>query len=264
MHLRSVPAAALALAALLCAAPDIAARAAEGCATAEDEISTDRPDTTNSAYVVPRGSVQLENGIDWTDDHGTRSLAGPQSKARVGIVPCTELGLQLPSYVGTLRGHGASGFSGLQPSLKHQFGELPGDLTVFAIAGVTLPTGARSVSGSHYDPFVQVPWTKELGEGWSFNGMSSVFWFPGERSVNPTFEQTLEVAWEAIPHTSVFLEYVGDYPRHQGPSQVLQLGGAYRFTRTQQLDFHLGAGLSANAPSWFFGVGYSIRFDGLF
>jgi hypothetical protein len=208
--------------------------------------------------------VQLENGIDWTDDHGTHSLGAPESKLRVGVVPCTELGLQLPSYVGTLRRHGASGFSGLAPEVKHQFGELPGELTVFAIAGVALPTGARSISGSHYNPFVQVPWTKELGEGFSVEGMSSVFWFPGERSVNPTFEQTLELGWEATPHTGFFIEYVGDYPRHQGPSQVVQVGGGWRFARTQQIDFHLGAGLSSNAPSWFVGVGYSLRFDGLF
>jgi hypothetical protein len=36
----------------------------------------------------------------------------------------------------------------------------------------------------------------------------------------------------------MFVEYVGDYD-HQRPSQVLDTGGAWRFTRTQQIDFSL-------------------------
>jgi len=32
----------------------------------------------------------------------------------------------------------------------------------------------------------------------------------------------------------------------------------------QQIDFHIGAGLNRAAPSYIIGVGYSIRFDGLF
>jgi hypothetical protein len=42
------------------------------------------------------------------------------------------------------------------------------------------------------------------------------------------------------------------------------MGGGWRFTRTQQVDFHVGVGLTAAAPVYFVGVGYSIRFDELF
>src|SRR5262249_29149860 len=39
---------------------------AESCPTAGDEIATDRPDVTNSSLVVPTGSLQNENGVNFS------------------------------------------------------------------------------------------------------------------------------------------------------------------------------------------------------
>jgi hypothetical protein len=44
--------------------------AADGCPNSSSEISTDRPDVTNSSRVVPYGSFQAENGVDWTVRQG--------------------------------------------------------------------------------------------------------------------------------------------------------------------------------------------------
>ena len=46
----------------------------------------------------------------------------------------------------------------------------------------------------------------------------------------------------------VFVEYVGDFPQRQTASQVLNFGGAWRFTRLQQIDFHAGFGFSPASP----------------
>jgi hypothetical protein len=61
----------------------------------------------------------------------------------------------------------------------------------------------------------------------------------------------------------MFVEYVGDYD-HQRPSQLLDTGGAWRFTKTQQLDFHAGVGLNSSSVDHYFGLGYSFRLDDLF
>ena len=60
------------------------------------------------------------------------------------------------------------------------------------------------------------------------------------------------------------MEYVGDFPDRAGPRHLLNSGAAYRPTPTQQIDFHVGVGLNRNALTWLFGLGYSIRRDGLF
>jgi outer membrane putative beta-barrel porin/alpha-amylase len=45
---------------------------------------------------------------------------------------------------------------------------------------------------------------------------------------------------------------------------MINSGGGYRITDTQQIDFHVAVGLNDNAPSYIFGIGYSFRFDQLF
>ena len=47
----------------------IAAKA-DSCPSSKDEISTDRPDVTNSSVVVPAGSLQIENGINFSARDG--------------------------------------------------------------------------------------------------------------------------------------------------------------------------------------------------
>jgi hypothetical protein len=63
---------------------------------------------------------------------------------------------------------------------------------------------------------------------------------------------------------SLFTEYVGDYPENAGPAQLINSGGLYHLSRTQQVDFHVAFGLNHNSPAYVVGVGYSVRFDELF
>src|SRR5215469_8956123 len=60
------------------------------CPTDADPIATDRPDVTNSSLIVPRGSLQGENGIDWTVRHNFNALDGTNTRLRLGVAHCTE------------------------------------------------------------------------------------------------------------------------------------------------------------------------------
>jgi hypothetical protein len=73
--------------------------AADLCPTSADEIATDRPDVTNSSLVVPHGSLQAENGIDWTGKGGSNVLDGTNTRVRFGIARCTEFLFDVPSYL---------------------------------------------------------------------------------------------------------------------------------------------------------------------
>ena len=55
-----------------------------------------------------------------------------------------------------------------------------------------------------------------------------------------------------------------DYPENAGPTQLINSGGLYRLSATQQIDFHVAFGLNHNSPAHVVGVGYSFRLDGLF
>jgi hypothetical protein len=163
----------------------------------------------------------------------------------------------------SLHGDGPSGFSDIAPAIKIQLGPLPGDIELAATAGLGLPVGTTSVSGRGFEPYLQFPWSHELGGGWGIEGMLTAFFFPSQPGDHVTLEQTFAAEREVGLHADLFVEYVGDYPSHAGPSQIINLGGAYRITPRQQVDFHTGVGIDGHAPTTFFGIGYSLRWDGL-
>ena len=77
---------------------DVVDARAESCPTPADEIATDRPDVTNSSLVVPVGSFQSENGINLSARDGGRTIDGTNSRLRLGIAPCLEVLVDLPTY----------------------------------------------------------------------------------------------------------------------------------------------------------------------
>jgi hypothetical protein len=102
---------------------------------------------TNSSIVVPVGSLQSENGVDTSREHGADILNGTNSRWRLGIAPCLEVLVDLPTYVATFRGAGPSGFSDVVPAVKWQISPLPGKFDLSLTAGAALPTGATGGIG---------------------------------------------------------------------------------------------------------------------
>jgi hypothetical protein len=249
--------------ALLIALAALPVRAAT-CPNDADAIATDRPDVTNSSLVVPTGSLQLENGVNRQVRAGATTLDGTNSRLRAGLGDCTELLADLPSYVGPTRGHAPSGFTDLTPAIKRQLDPLPGDVVASAVAGLGLPTGSAKLTSRGANPYLQVPWSRELAGGWGVSGMVTAFWFPRRDRGDPTVEPTLALDRALDARTALFVEYVADVAPHAAAGQLINTGGAWRLSPTQQIDIHGGFGFAGDAPRWFVGLGYSVRLDALF
>jgi outer membrane putative beta-barrel porin/alpha-amylase len=228
--------------------------------TTETAIVTDRPDVTESSIVIPKGSVQFENGIAWTKDHGDQVVDLSETLVRVGLLNRTEIRLVVPNYVADLT-RPPAGFSDIAIGMKQQLGPLPGHFDLSVIVAMSLPTGAARVSSHGFDPFVKFPWSKDLGNGWSIGGMQSLFWNTQDGRQNLTWEPTFTFDKEITDRWSVFVEYAGDFLRLSGSQQIAHFGTAYRITRKQQIDSHFGFGLSPSSLGRFFAIGYSIRLD---
>ena len=127
-----------------------------------------------------------------------------------------------------------------------------------------MPTGSIDIAGRGAQPYLQMPWSWELHDGWGLSGMLTEFFRPAEPATKRITEATFVVERKVTEKASLFVEFVGDYPINAGPSQFLNSGGVYHLSQTQQLDFHVAFGLNHNAPSYIVGVGYSFRIDGLF
>jgi hypothetical protein len=237
---------------------------ADRCPQKESPIATDRPDVTNSSLVLPQGSFQSENGINLTQRGGAHELDGTDSRLRWGIAPCMEVLVDLPTYFAAVNGPLNSGFTDATPAIKWQISPLPGKLDLSATLGAGLPTGTRAIAGPGVQPYVQLPWSWELGRGWSMSGMFTSFMVPADPTNKLSTETTFVLEREVAERAFLFVEYVGDYHVHGGPSYLFNSGGGYRMTPNQQIDFHVGIGLNDNAPAYILGIGYSFRLDGLF
>jgi len=232
-------------------------------AAADDTpIATDRPAVTDSSVVVPVGSLQFENGFADTVSQGQQTLDGSETLLRFGVASKTELRLDVPDYFGPV-GSGlaaASGFGDLGIGMKQQLGPAAG-FDVSLVVSLSLPTGARGVSSGGYDPSVQLPWSRALSSNWTAAGMFSVYWLTEQGRRNVTGETTFLIDRQLTKTCDAFVEYAGDFPEQGGPRHLLHFGAAFRPTPHQQLDLHVGVGLSRAAVDHFVGVGYSFRFQ---
>jgi hypothetical protein len=219
--------------------------------TGDNGIVTDRPDITESAIVVPTASLQAENGATWTGGRHATGLNICQSLLRLGVGQDTELRLALPSR-----------FEGFSLGLKRQFGPVRG-FDVSLIVAVSLPVGSTAQYSHRVDPFLKIPWSREVGHGWSIGGMQSVFWLTEDGRRNLTWEPTFVLEREVSRSAYAFAEYGGEYPQRGGSMQTAHFGAAYKIGSNNQVDFHFGFGLSRVTPDRFFAVGYSFRIDRL-
>jgi hypothetical protein len=60
-----------------------------------------------------------------------------------------------------------------------------------------------------------------------------------------------------------FIVCGGEFPQRGGPQDIVHTGTSYKITPNQQLDFHVGFGLSSAAVSHFIGFGYSFQVQAL-
>ncbi|HXX17093.1 MAG TPA: transporter [Candidatus Eremiobacteraceae bacterium] len=221
-------------------------------------IATDRPAFTDSSVVVPSGTVQFENGILGTINNAQQSTVDfPETLIRFGIAPQTELRFTVPDY---FAGFGSSsGFADVLLGIKQQLGPTHG-FDVSLVAALSFPTGSPGITSGGYDPELQLPWSRQLTKNWTAAGMLAVYWPTQGQRRNVTgqsaweFDRTITNSWDA------FVEYDGQFPQRGGTVHILHFGTAYRLTNNQQLDFHVGFGVSSATPDRLIGVGYSFRF----
>lgn len=164
----------IALAAPLPIAAPLWAQDLEAAADDAVELVTDRPDFTESAVVVGRGSLQLESGMSWQRQGSSRTaVSGPEALLRWGVARRLELRLALPDYVHT---DDRSGLGDAAVGLKAQLGPLRSGWDLAGIAAVSLPTGEDEFSSDGSDPSLVVTAGRPLSPRWTFGGQLSVGW----------------------------------------------------------------------------------------
>jgi hypothetical protein len=219
----------------------------------DQPIATDRPAVAASSTVVPPGSLQMENGFLLTNSH---TFDGPETTLRFGLATTTELRFSAPDY------YYEGGFGDVSIGLKQQFGPAAG-FDVSLIVFLSFPTGAKAESSHGYDPGLQLPWSRKLSDNWTAGGQFALYWPTEAAGRTLTGESTFLLDRQLTKPMDAFLEYAGDFPQRGGPRHLLHIGAACKITPFQQIDIHVGFGLSAATVDHYIGIGYSFRLQAL-
>jgi hypothetical protein len=100
-------------------------------------IATDRPSVTASSTTVPPGGLQIESGLQATDNGGEWTLDAPELLRCYGLLRKTELRLVLPNYLLTLPAQRSSphGFGDVTVAMEEQLGPIGGfDLALIPLS----------------------------------------------------------------------------------------------------------------------------------
>lgn len=229
-----------------------------------DNIDTNRPSFMFSPIVLPKGSLQLENGcLDSGLRRGRLGFDLPETQVRIGLARSTEFQVFVPNYVlSKSGGKFSSGVTDISEiGIKQQL-PTKGKLKVAIIASVTAPTGTPRLSRGGTSAIFRLPYLYAIDDRWCIGGMQSLLIINHGNSVQ--WQPDVLVSRSIGSKACAFLEYGGYFTSHSYPLNLMHLGAQYKLTPHQQIDAHCGFGLNQSAPSAFVGGGYSFRLDDLF
>ena len=154
------------------------------------ELSTDRPDFTESAVVVPVRQIQLESGLSYNNLAGdVNVISGPELLLRVGITRRIELRLGAPDYIDESNGADPAGFGDSSIGVKAQIGPTSCGWDLAAIGALSVPTGKAELTSDEIDPKVILATGRELSPCWGLGGQLMASW--------PTVINDREFTWGA-------------------------------------------------------------------
>lgn len=257
---------------LLVLAAAASAAAAEPRPSGSREMTTDRPDTTETPFTVEPGLMQLESSVaTWTRDRqgGVRTTEWELApfNLRVGVAKNLEAGIVITPHIHrteqarggaktTTRGIGDTVLRG-----KVNFWGNDGGATGFGlIADVKLPTAADGLGNDHTELALSLPLSFEVGLGWDGAAMTVIERLHTDAGkYEVVWTNTLSFARDLGKDTGCFLELVstaGD-GRHV---LIFDVGVTHRLAENLQFDTGLNIGISQTAPDLGAFVGISRRF----
>lgn len=230
-----------------------------------DPIDTNRPSFCESALVVPKGTLQLENGLQYQKlMSGANYFDISETQVRLGATKRTEFAMFVPQWVLFSRtGRAYDGASGLgEVGFKQQIFDRK-HLQLSLIGGLNLPTGSKRVSGTAVQGVIRLPYAIPLNKNWTINGMQSILVMNSGGDIQ--YQPFVMVTRNIGSNAACFAEYAGFFQQnsHKPSQQIAHFGGVYKIKNNHQVDMHFGFGMTKSSPAAFVGAGYSYRFNRL-
>jgi hypothetical protein len=224
------------------------------------DLTSDRPDFTESAVIVRR--VQLETGYTFTRAGASDQHSFGEVLFRLGVARRIELRLGANSYVRERSGgQTVDGLEDFSLGAKLGLTREPG-VAIIVTAG--MPTGSAVLGGGHgVEPEILLAVERDLSERFSFGTNASIASVPEAASRTALLSGSAVVGYSADTRTGMFGEFYGTRVLNgissaRDHSVYVDGGMTYGVTENFQLDARIGARVGARltpGSEWFVGIG---------
>jgi hypothetical protein len=241
------------------------------------EMSTDRPDQTESPYSVDAGHFQLETDLfaysrDSDDGPETESFAALSLNLKVGLLNNVDLQIGINPYLHNRTRdtvlenfESESGFGDLVPRVKiNLLGNDSGSVAFAVMPFLKVPLGEDGLSNGKLEGGAIFPLAFDLPGGWGLGLMTEFDVLRNESSddYHVDFVNSVTVSHDIIGPLGGYIEFFtvvsteSDSP-WQG---FFDFGFTYSFTEDLRLDTGVNIGVTRSAPDWGPFLGLAFRF----
>ncbi|MSU44021.1 MAG: transporter [Pedosphaera sp.] len=244
------------------------------------EMSTDRPDKTESAYTVDAGHFQIEMDLvtHTRDRHNTdrdgkvvRSWGIAPMNLKAGLCNNVDFQLVLSTYEIERTADPTDGVSkkrglgDITTRLKWNVWGNDGGQTALALMPyLKFPTNQDKLGNRSVEGGLIVPLAVELPAGWSMSPMTQLDIVRDEnsRGYHPEFVNTITFGHDIIGNLAGYAEFFSSVSTEAGSKWVgtVDLGLTYAFTKNIQLDAGINIGVTRAADDLNPFLGLSWRF----
>ena len=241
------------------------------------DLSTDRPDQTESPYTVDAGHFQLEMDFfnftyDQDNPEGIRSRAWSIApfNFKVGLHNTADLQFVFEPFIYSKVESAGSrmrerGFGDLTIRLKQNLWGNDGGRTAFALMPyVKVPTAQHDLGNNAWEGGLIAPLAVELPRGWSLGIMPEIDFVEDEDDNNLHLEylQTVTLSHGIIGNLAGFIEFASLLSAEPGSSweATVNFGFTYAVNDNVQLDGGVNVGVTHGSDDFRPFAGISWRF----
>lgn len=223
-------------------------------------IQTDRPDQTECPFIVPKNHFQMETGYVFEKDKETVTQNIPASLLKFGLSDNFELRLIVEEV--SYKDDAGTKISGIDPvqvgfkaNICKEHGIIP---TTSFIGHISIPDlSTKDNKTTYYAPAFRFTMQNTLSDRFVLGYNLGAEW-DGE-SAEPVFIYTITTGFSISEKMGCYVEAYGFSPQKNKADHRFDGGLTYLIKKNIQIDASAGAGITENAPDYFWGLGLSFR-----
>ena len=239
------------------------------------DLSTDRPDLTESPSTVDAGWFQLEMDIaSYLEDSSTverfRAVGIGALNLKAGVLNNVDIQFIWTAYVREEtvdRATGVettvSGSGDLVVRVKWNLWGNDGGETAFAVMPfLKIPTAGADVGNGEVEGGIIAPFGMDIGGGWGLGLQAELDFFRTDDNTRDqlVFAFTVVVGRDLTEDLGFFVEVFAAFPTEDSTVVTVDFGGTYALCPQVQLDVAVVIGVTDAAADLVVFVGISVRF----